>query len=92
MSDFGKELIRKARKDHVCSQCFLRIPKLYKYKYSSGLWDGSFYTDKQHVECHRSWVKLNSHSSGEMYDLYDFHGDGIDFEAHKREIKKVYSL
>jgi hypothetical protein len=32
--------VRKARKEHVCSECREPIPKGAKYDYASGVWDG----------------------------------------------------
>ncbi len=48
----------KARKDHKCSWCGELIHKGTIYNYSTGIFDGHFYTSHTHDEClkamHRS--------------------------------------
>jgi len=49
--------IRKARKEHVCSECREPIPKGMKYDYSSGIWDGRADSYKTCLLC----VEIRNH-------------------------------
>ena len=52
MSNFYTEaIVRKARKDHICSYCGELIDSDNFYLYQKGHWNGSWFESKMHGEC-----------------------------------------
>lgn len=45
------EVIRKARKQHICICCHWPIPKGESYIFQAGFHDGHSYNNKYHSEC-----------------------------------------
>lgn len=60
---FGTEY-RKARKDHVCAECYRAITKGEVYAASSYISDGGFSTNKACAHCDASREWLNKHCGG----------------------------
>lgn len=55
MSDFvGFSGLRTARKEHRCTLCGGIIKKGEKYHVNSGRFDGYFYENKLHKNCHKA--------------------------------------
>jgi len=65
------QAIRKARKEHVCSECREPIPKGTKYDYSTGIWDGRPSSYKTCLLC----VEIRDHFSCEGWIYEQLWGD-----------------
>lgn len=63
----------KARKEHKCSYCGLKINKGDTYERSGLVFEGSAYTWKSHITCHRLASKLK------WFDCCDEGLTGEDF-------------
>lgn len=66
----SSSVMRKARKEHKCSECGRTIERGEKYNYFSGKWEGSFDDSKTCVDC-LSVIKVffcNGAGIGAMYD------------------------
>jgi len=51
-TDFYNQIeIKKARKEHICSECFVKIHKGDSYIYECGVFDGEFGTNKICKDC-----------------------------------------
>jgi len=51
MADFGYEKETKARKTHKCELCRKTIEKGEVYLKRAGVWEGDFYSVKEHKKC-----------------------------------------
>lgn len=60
------ETLRKARKEHKCSECFNVIHPKSQYYDIKGLWDGEWNNLKAHKDCHDFLIVLNC-EAGEPY-------------------------
>jgi hypothetical protein len=79
MPEILSTINRKARKDHKCSFCGLKIKKGTEYQYQGIVGDGHVYTWKSHLRCIELCNKL------EMFDHCD---DGVtdnDFAEYVNE-------
>ena len=58
---FEQRMVKKARKQHHCSECSGHIAAGESYEYTAGLWDGYFDTFHICERCYniRTWVKNN---------------------------------
>ena len=65
------QAIRKARKEHVCSECRETIPKGTKYDYSSGIWDGRAESYKTCLLC----IEIRDHFACEGWIYEQLWGD-----------------
>jgi hypothetical protein len=64
------EIERKARKQHMCCECFNPILKDSVYYDISGMWDGEFDRMRAHKDCHEFYRMLNEQSfTGEPYSF-----------------------
>jgi hypothetical protein len=56
--DVCRSETRRARKEHWCCECGGPIPAGTRYVYTSGVWDGTPDSYKQHAECHEllDWI------------------------------------
>ena len=97
MSDFSDiRLIRSSRKEHVCYLCGQKIGKGESYRLHVGRFDGGFYSNTLHMDCHMMveayWSEADL-QSGEGWDDYlvmEFvnqwlHEDGYEVPELKRD-------
>lgn len=56
--DFASTTTRKARKRHVCEECFRSIDPGETYHRTAGSWEGDFFTNIACAHCHvfRKWI------------------------------------
>lgn len=83
MSDFIVEIERKARKQHKCRLCGKTIEKDEVYVYSSGVWEGDFFSDKEHKWCNlvlHQFIRKNGYGE---YSLDEFHEWLYESQCHK---------
>ena len=66
MNEFYCRRTHTAKKQHTCNCCWDTIPVGEKYHYISGKYDGVFFVQKIHIECH---------------DLFDALYDKLDYIA-----------
>ena len=52
-----KQTVRRARKEHQCTECYEAITRGQKYEHVSGIWDGSPSTYKTCMSC----VEIRDH-------------------------------
>lgn len=62
MSDFYNTRKVTTRKPHRCAQCSHIIPAGTKCFYSSGVFEGDFMSDYEHLDCHAAWLVLEAES------------------------------
>jgi len=75
-----KNVIQKARKDHVCDWCCKPIKAGELYFYSAGVYDGDFSTLKYHLECNKSigdFVKEEGIGEYGLHELQDMYHDRL---------------
>lgn len=97
-------VIRCAQKEHVCYLCGQKIEKGEPYRLHVGKFEGYFYSNKLHMDCHMMveayWSEADL-QSGEGWDdqlVMDFvdqwlHEDGYEVPKSKRDaIKKWLEL
>jgi hypothetical protein len=53
-SFYCHRVIKATRKPHVCEQCGRRIEIGSPSHYRTGVWEGHFYAEHAHVECHEA--------------------------------------
>ncbi len=51
MTDFHSQSEHVARKDHQCDFCSTTIKKGERYSNSTGVFEGDFFTWKEHLDC-----------------------------------------
>lgn len=91
--DVWNETIRKARREHKCSECFRPILVGATYMDVRSLYDGRWNTARAHVEC----VKLRKHIAFDVcrQDLYVLDGDMSLRESvreHYREAPELLGM
>lgn len=60
------------RKDHKCDWCGQGMAAGEKAHYSSGVFDGDFYSGHQHLECHKAILDSDDwHMNTEGYQPYE---------------------
>ncbi len=69
--EFYSERQPKARKDHVCGDCFRTIKAGENYLYISGSWEGDFSTHKQCLNCQKVANLLTKHCGGYLFGEMD---------------------
>ena len=78
MLEIISQQVRKARKEHECDWCLMKIKKGEQYEHSTLKLD-DIYTWKNHLDCQKLYKELN------MYD-HDY-GEGIDSEAFQNSVE-----
>lgn len=58
------ETPRRARKAHVCCECFAPIPVGHSYVQINGVYSDFASTDRRHVACHELWEDVASKACG----------------------------
>lgn len=66
--------VKAARKAYRCEQCGTLIEVGQPYKRHSGVWEGDFYTQAAHPECHNASVAYAN--------LHDLWGETFPFFQH----------
>lgn len=85
MSDFTSSRKVTARKPHQCAHCRREISVGTLHHYSAGVYDGGFYTAREHFECRSAWHTLNFDIRDySPYDGAPFLADD-DFESEDKE-------
>jgi hypothetical protein len=59
MSDFHTCSLVTGRKEHRCGQCGDKIAVGVEHRKCAQVWEGEFYSFREHVECHNAWNRLN---------------------------------
>lgn len=67
--DFATTIARKARKRHVCEECFRSIHPGEAYHRTAGSWEGNFFTIKAcaHCQIFRKWIDKADSGYNESY-------------------------
>jgi len=60
----------KARKDHVCDECYKPILKGDKYERIDGKWEGAMISHKCHMDCAALCNKIYKNDGLDAYDEY----------------------
>ncbi len=62
-AEFNSEKVRKARKQHVCGECWRFIEPGEKYIYGAGKFDGEMYSSKMCLHCKvaANWLSIRCH-------------------------------
>ena len=90
MSDFQNHKdIKRTRKDHRCYLCFLIIPKGSACSYSSGVYEGDFYSHYDHHECMKLWMDINDGVWCEDWMMLE---EMDEFDEHQQTIREKYGL
>lgn len=79
--------IKKCKKDHICCQCNIIIPKGNAYMIHSGIYDDSAFTQKFHNECYELHLENNKDSDNdEWFDIFE-----CDYDvARKRQVHNLF--
>jgi len=81
--------VKKSKKDHMCEQCGVLIPKGVSYVYFKGVFDGDFFAIKNHNECWDEWQRVNEDNDwDEWYDIFDDRNN----EEVKSWIEKIVKI
>lgn len=85
MTTFACERRPRAAKLHRCAVCGCAIQKGARHVHSVGRFDGDFYSERLHADCHGLWGALFSDwgdpCEGMAYDLVALFLDSGDAEA-----------
>ena len=65
-----RETVRTARKDHSCIWCNMPIEAGEKYLDRAYKFEGSFYTDKLHLDCNEALGNSDDLDGFEPYNQY----------------------
>ena len=79
-ADVHSEELRRARKEHTCTECGDRVPPGDLYEHVSGLWDGSWHRFKTCARCLN--IRADYFPHGWMYGdmVEDFYASfGFDY-------------
>lgn len=96
MSEFQNHRdIKRTRKDHQCSLCFLTIPKGSSCSYMTGRYDGEFYAHYDHHECIKEWQDMNADAYYDEWlplECMDEFDGPYTFSEWKDKIRETYDL
>ena len=84
MPDVIEEVIRKAKKEHVCDYCGLKIKNGEQYEDQTNVYDGRLYHWKSHLSCRELTRVLK------MFDdcWYD---EGLTAEMFREHVREYLS-
>ena len=84
---FVVDTTRKARKDHRCIACRVKIPKGFDYVVSACAYDGRMSSSKWHTECRERFSEMLRYLGDEEGDPDLTWEDGMP-----EELKKKYGV
>lgn len=91
-SDVWREVWRKARKDRKCGECNRVISKGEKYRYITGLQEGSWFDGSQCIHCTviAHWLSIECHGYllGAVWEDFEEHATNYnDFSLLRRFVE-----
>ena len=90
------KIIKKSRKEHMCIQCWQKIPKGSSYTLHYGVYDGDFFNNHAHNECFSLWEECNSDSRDDEWfgldDCINYTDSSPNFDEWREQIRELYKL
>lgn len=90
---FYKKETPVSKKEYRCQLCWIAIPKGVMHVKETGTYDGDFFSDRQHVECHEEYKRQNyDNEYDEPMGFFDGYMPDwpYDIKSWCEKIRKIY--